>query len=169
MNEQTTKFPVPRVIGSKNDIPYVERQAVRLVISDGRGDIIIIHAQKENHYKLPGGGIEVDEDHRVAGGREAMEETGCKVEINGSCMATTQEWRNDLRQISYCYRARMLKDTGATELTEEEAADGLRHEWVSVELAMKKMKECQPTSELGEFIRERDHYFVEIYAAQKEV
>jgi len=170
MDKPATKLlPAPKVIGTKNDIPYQERQAVRLVISKEKSKIIIIHAQKENYYKLPGGGIETDEDHRVAGEREAMEETGCKVDIDARCMATTEEWRNDLHQISYCYRAKMMEDTGVPELTEEEVADGLRHEWVEVEEAMRKMKECKPTSELGRFIKERDMYFVETYSNQKGV
>ncbi|TVY52439.1 hypothetical protein LSUE1_G010363, partial [Lachnellula suecica] len=161
MNEQATEMPKPKLIGTKTDISYTERQAVRLLISNGKNEIIIIHAQRDSYYKLPGGGIEVDENHHLAGEREAMEETGCKVQVHGSCMATTEEWRNDLHQISYCYRARLLEDTGAPELTDDEVADGLRHEWVSVEVARGKMKECRPTSELGAFIKERDLYFVE--------
>jgi 8-oxo-dGTP diphosphatase len=163
MDEPATKLPMPKVIGTKKNISYIERQAVRLVISNSKNQIII-HARKENYYKLPGGGIEAGEDGRVAGEREAMEETGCKVEIDGDCIATTKEWRNDLHRISYCYRARTIEDIGAPELTEEEVADGLRHEWVEVEEAMEKMKGCEPTSVLGEFIRERDYYFVEVYA-----
>ena len=166
MDKQATEMPEPKVIGTKTDIPYKERLAVRLLISNDKNEIIIIHAQRDNYYKLPGGGIEADEDHHLAGKREAMEETGCNVRVDESCLATTEEWRNDLHQISYCYRAHLLEDTGAPELTHDEVADGLRHEWVTVEVALKKMEERKPTSELGAFIKERDLYFVETYAKQ---
>jgi 8-oxo-dGTP pyrophosphatase MutT (NUDIX family) len=38
---------------------------------------------KGNYYQLPGGGIEDDEELCVAGVREVMEESGCRVEIEG--------------------------------------------------------------------------------------
>jgi 8-oxo-dGTP diphosphatase len=157
----------PKTIGVKKDIAYVNRLAVRIIVKNERDEIIIIFAEKGNYYKLPGGGIKADEDHRFAGEREAMEETGCKVAIDGDCMAMTEEWRNDLHQISYCYRAHLVEDTGIPELTEDEVVDGLKHEWTSVEAAIEKMKGCQPTSELGEYIKERDLYFVKTCSEER--
>jgi 8-oxo-dGTP diphosphatase len=93
-----------------------------------------------------------------------MEETGCKVRLDGKCIATVKEWRNDLHQVSYCYIAQLVKDTGAPALTDEEKAEGLRHEWVCVEAALGNMKEIQPTFELGRFIKERDIFFLEEFA-----
>lgn len=155
----------PRTIGIKTKgIQYVDRHAVRIITKNDNDEIVIIHAKKGNYYKLPGGGVEEGEDHRIAAEREAMEETGCKVTLDTDCFAVTEEWRNDLHQISYCYAARLVEDTGAIELTEDELVDGLQHEWVSIPAAIEKMKASQPTSELGRFIRERDLYFVEKYA-----
>lgn len=160
----TTKN-VPKTIGVKAEgIQYVERRAVRIINKSDKDEIIIIYAKKGNYYKLPGGGVEKGEDHRLAGEREAMEETGCKVTLDKNCFAVTEEWRNDLHQISYCYAARLVEDTGAIELTEDELVDGLQHEWISIPAAIEKMKASQPTSELGRSIRERDLYFVETYA-----
>lgn len=130
---------------------------------------------------MPGGGIEEDEDHRLAAEREALEETGCEVKIEGGCLATsgmpvlfacvlacypllltdfTEEWRNDLHQISYCYVARMIKDTGTPDLTELEKSEGLFHQWCSVAEAVELMESAKPTSELGKYIKERDLFFV---------
>lgn len=50
-----------------------------------------------------------------------------------------------------------------TELTADEVEDGLEHEWVSVEVAIEKIKACQPKSELGRFIKERNLFFVETF------
>ncbi|EHL00514.1 putative Diphosphoinositol polyphosphate phosphohydrolase 3-beta [Glarea lozoyensis 74030] len=116
-----------KTIGSQNkDIRYEERKAVRLIISNSQNQIIIIHVQKGNYYKLPGGGIEDDEDHALAGEREALEETGCKISV-GNFLGATEEWRNDLHQLSYCYNAKVIEDTGVLELTELEIGEGLTH------------------------------------------
>ena len=159
-----TEKVTSKVIGAKaENVHYTDRQAVRIVITREKAEIILLHAKKDNYYKLPGGGIEEGEDHHLAGAREAKEETGCKVTLDRDCFAMTEEWRNDLHQISYCYAAHLVEDTGAIELTDDELVDGLQHDWVSVRAAIEKMKASQPTSALGRFIKERDLYFVEKY------
>ncbi|KAJ9640490.1 hypothetical protein H2201_006469 [Coniosporium apollinis] len=126
-----------KVLGTRKDIAYTERLAVRIIMKNDKDEIVIIFVKNGNYYKLPGGGIEPDEDHRFAGERKAMEETGCKVIMDEGCMATTEEWRNDLHQISYYYRAHLVRDTGVVELTEDEIVDGLQHGWISVKSAMR--------------------------------
>ena len=80
-----------RVIGVKDEsITFTERLAVRLILLNDEGKIALIHAKKDDYYKLPGGGIEADEDHLVAAAREAQEETGCIVEVDKACLATTE-------------------------------------------------------------------------------
>ena len=154
-----------KVIGVKAESThYIDRQAVRIITTNDKAEIILIHANKGDYYKLPGGGVEKGEDHHLAGEREAQEETGCKVALDLDCFATTEEFRNDLHQISYCYTAHLVEDTGATSLTGDELGDGLQHEWSSVPAAIEKMKASQPTSELGRFIKERDLFFVEKFA-----
>jgi 8-oxo-dGTP diphosphatase len=154
------------VIGTKQvNLRYIDRNAVRLIVCNPRQEIIILYASKDGYYKLPCGGVEADEDHRITGEREAMEETGCKTTMDGECIATSEEWRNDLHQISYSYRAKLVEETGKTELMDDELADGLgSHGWMCVEKALEKMRACQPISELGCFIKERDLFFVETYA-----
>ena len=162
---QTATGNASKVIGVKaEDVHYVDRHAVRIITASDKGEIVIIYVKKGNYFKLPGGGVEKGEDHRIAGERDAKEETGCKVILDRDCFAVTEEWRNDLHQTSYCYAARFVEDTGATELTDDELVDGLQHEWISVRGAIEKMKASQPTSDLGRFIKERDLDFVEKYA-----
>lgn len=157
-----------KTIGARDsNVKYIDRHAVRLVIKNSATQkIVIIFVRKGSYYKFPGGGVEAGEDHRVAAVREAEEETGCKVTIvgNGDCFATTEEWRNDLHQMSYGYAAAMVEDTGIVALTEDEVADGLQHEWLSLSAAIEKVAACQPTSELGQFIKERDLFLMKTFA-----
>jgi len=159
----TSKAP-GKVIGVRSPtITYTERSAVRAIVHNSRGHVIIISATKDDYYKLPGGGIEGDEKHNPAVEREVMEETGCHVDVEDECIAVVEEWRNDLHQFSYCYVAKLIKDTGKVELTEEELEDGLKHEWATVDDALEKMKTAKPTSEFGKFIQERDVFLLESF------
>jgi ADP-ribose pyrophosphatase YjhB (NUDIX family) len=151
-----------KTIGSmKQGTQYIERSAVRVVVTSADGErVVIIKATKGNYYKLPGGGVEGQEDHQKAAEREVFEETGAQVSVEGGCFATVEEFRNDLHQISYCYRGRLLDATGKPELTEDEMADGLSHEWVPVGEALEAMSSLEPTSELGRYIKERDMFLL---------
>ncbi|KAJ5109283.1 hypothetical protein N7456_005958 [Penicillium angulare] len=110
-------------------VAYTERHAVRAVLYDSTSQqVALIHIAKDNYYNLPGGGIETDEDHSVAIKREVLEETGCQVSVdNTAFFAQSEEWRNDLHQISFCYSARLVEDTGRPELTDLESSEGLSH------------------------------------------
>lgn len=165
---QLAAAATPMKIGKEEQgINYVERTAVRAVLENPVTEkIAIIHIEKGNYYKLPGGGIEPDEDHAVALARELFEETGCRVVTAlSTCFAKCEEFRNDLHQMSFCYEALVIEDTGRRALTDQEMAEGLTHEWVSVQEAIKLMQNVKPTSELGKFITQRDLFFVEKYAA----
>lgn len=124
-------------------------------------EIAIIYVKKGNYFKLPGGGIEEDEDHHIAAQREVEEETGAKVLVRQvDCIATTEEFPNDLHQISYCYFADVLDTTGSPSLTEEERIDGISHQWMPINEALEAMAAVKPTSDLGLYIQERDIYLL---------
>lgn len=83
---------------------------------------------RETTTSSPAVEIEVDEVHCAAIKREVLEETGCKVSVdNTAFFAQSEEWRNDLHQISFCYSARLVEDTGRPELTDVESSEGLSH------------------------------------------
>lgn len=87
-------MPKQRTIGIRQpDVLYLDRHAVRFVALNTCGDIAVIYAEKGNYYKLPGGGIEKDEDHHDAAQREVEEETGAAVFLRCSgCIATTKNF-----------------------------------------------------------------------------
>ncbi|KAI1810356.1 NUDIX hydrolase domain-like protein [Poronia punctata] len=157
-----TIIPPPKIIGTKAaERSYTNRHAIRIVAITREGAVGLIHVKKGNYYKLPGGGVEKDEDHLEAAVREVLEETGAIVSIReGRCIATTEEFRHDLHQMSYVYVADVVDASGRPELTEDEEVDGLTHEWVPLKRALEMMRGVQPTSELGRFIKERDTYLL---------
>lgn len=56
----------------------VIRPSVRsIIIKDGL--VALVHSEKYNYYKFPGGGIEANETHEEALIRETLEESGLKV------------------------------------------------------------------------------------------
>jgi 8-oxo-dGTP pyrophosphatase MutT (NUDIX family) len=165
--QQTNNVTPLKSLGNMDqDKTYVERSAVRaILINPPTQHIAIIHVAKGNFFKLSSDGVEADKDHALALAREVLEETGCKVFMDDAkCFAKSEEWRNDLHQISFCYVAKLVEDTEVAELTELEASEGLSHRWVSVDEAIELMRNAEPTSDLGEFIKERDIFFVEKFA-----
>ncbi|KAK2597395.1 hypothetical protein QQS21_006019 [Conoideocrella luteorostrata] len=160
----TTNISVPpKVIGTKQpDVSYIDRFAVRVVVQNNAGEVSIIHVKTGNYYKLPGGGVELNENHSDAARGEVQEEIGATITMrSGGCFATTEEFRNDLHQISYCYCADVLDATGKPQLTAEEVVDGLSHSWMPLEKALEVMAAVEPTSELGRYIRERDVFLLQ--------
>jgi 8-oxo-dGTP pyrophosphatase MutT (NUDIX family) len=117
-----------------------------------------------NYYKLPGGGVEPeDPNDTIACQREALEETGCEVDVRPELIAQVTEYRGTLNQESLAYICGVRKDTGKVELTDLEASEGLAHLWYPVTEALQMMKDVEPFNELGEFIKKRDIFLVEAY------
>lgn len=67
------------------------------------------------------------------------------------------------RQDSYAYKCAVWEDTGELDLTEAEKEDGLTPHWFGLKEALEKMKEIQPTTELGKDIQKRDSFLLEEY------
>jgi 8-oxo-dGTP pyrophosphatase MutT (NUDIX family) len=67
------------------DLPLVERRAVRLVVLDAAGRVLLFHTRDPEHpelgtwWELPGGGLDPGETYREAALRELREEAGIRV------------------------------------------------------------------------------------------
>jgi len=110
-----------------------------IVIKDN--EIAVFNKQLKNEYKLPGGGIDENEDPKEAFKREVLEETGCEVEIIAD-MGTIIELKShdNFIQTSYLFIGKVLKDTGKLNLTQKETDEGARLLWCTPEEAYKLIK-----------------------------
>ncbi len=160
MATPSSNAPNHKIIGTEDPAKaYTDRTSTRVVALQPSGEVAIIYVKEGNYYKLPGGGIEADESLADAALREVKEETGAIVALRSTdYFATTEEFRFHQHQISYCYLADVVDDTGEPCLTEEELADGFVHQWMTINKALEAMSAAEPTTEFGCFVKERDMY-----------
>jgi ADP-ribose pyrophosphatase YjhB (NUDIX family) len=109
---------------------YSLREAARAVVMDDNNAIALLHVTRDHYYKLPGGGIEGDEDAGEALERELLEEIGTTAEIVAN-LGTVQEYRYywNMNQVSYCYLAKQYGKKGTPNYTEEELNEGFEIVW----------------------------------------
>ena len=154
---EQVKLINPRNISEEEVKKYKIREAARAVVFDGNGLVALLYATKTFYYKLPGGGIEKGETNEQALKRECVEEIGCNVKIIDE-LGMTVEYRKEfnIKQISYCYIANLVGEKGNPHLEKDEAEEGFETIWVSLDDAIKKVKESRPTVLDGPYMVERD-------------
>ena len=88
------------------------RLGARGIVIREDGKIAVFNKSNKNEYKLPGGGLEGEEEPEEAFKREVLEETGCEVEIIER-IGTAEEYKSldNFKQISYIFVGKVLKDT----------------------------------------------------------
>jgi 8-oxo-dGTP diphosphatase len=138
---------------------YRARSASRAIVFNELNRIAILNVSKDKYHKLPGGGIEENEGIMDALKRELLEEVGVHVEILGE-VGIIVEYRNNFKQTSYCYAAKVVGELKETSFTEEEINDGFILEWHTLDEAIDLMEGDVPQSLSGKFIRERDLTFI---------
>ena len=118
------------------------RLGARGIVIREDGKIAIFNKSNKNEYKLPGGGIEDDENPEEAFKREVLEETGCKVEIIKE-LGTTEEYKSldNFKQISYVFVGKVLEDTKQLNVTQKEKDEGAKLVWETPENALKVITE----------------------------
>jgi len=137
------------------------RRAVRAVLTDDDDLIALLDVKKQNYHKLPGGGVEKDEDNVMALKRECLEETGCIIEV-GEEVGSVVEYREKfkLKQISDCYLARVVGKKREPAFTDSELKNRFELMWVTIDEAIKLLEADEPMDYEGSFIRERDLTFL---------
>jgi len=148
----------PENVSEEEVETYPVREAARAIVLDSEGKVALLHVSKKNYYKLPGGGLEGNEDRQVALQRECKEEIGCEIEVLGE-VGSIVEYRKifSLKQISYCYFGNVKGEKGTPEFTGEEITDEFKEVWVSYDEALRLMRESKATDiEGSDYIVPRD-------------
>lgn len=132
------------------------REAVRAVVFDENGLMPLIFASKYNFYKIPGGGIERNENKEQALIREALEESGSEIQITGE-IGKVVEYRLQFnqKQISYCYLGKVISKNKTT-FTEKELSEGFELIWTTLDDAITKIKNEHPQNYQGKFVQKRE-------------
>ena len=140
---------------------YKIRIAARAIILDKK-NIAILSTPKSKHYhhKLPGGGLEDNENILEALKREIKEEVGCEIEIIKE-IGEIIEYRNkhNLKQTSHCFLTKLIK-IGEPNFTKEEKEAAYQVEWMSIDKAIKLFQDKIPNDYTAKFIQLRDYNFL---------
>lgn len=153
------------------------RYGARGIIIREDGKIAIFNKSNKNEYKLPGGGVDKGEDIKEAFKREALEETGCEIEIIDE-LGTIEEHKSldNFKQISYLFVGKVLKDNNKLELTQKEKDEGAKLIWVDKEEGLKLITNCLENLKESKyenlyhskFIVLRERYILEYYLKKQE-
>ena len=120
------------------------RYGARGIVKKQDGTIAIFFKKAKNEFKLPGGGIEQEENAREAFMREVLEEVGCEVN-NILLLGITKELKSqeNFQQISYVFNCNVKKDLKRVEMTQKEMDEGGSVIWLTPEEALEKIIECE--------------------------
>lgn len=131
------------LISKDLDNPII-RYASRGIVFDDNDNIAIINKRLKNEYKLPGGGIESNENPKEAFLREVFEETGCHIEITNYLGKIVEEkGLTNFKQVSYVFVGRVLKNTKELHLTKKETDEKTVLLWKKMDEALKLIKDSQ--------------------------
>lgn len=171
LTEIQDKDVVPNHQSSKVEFTK-KRSAARAVILDKDGKTALIFDKKYNHYKIPGGGVDENEDVFQALEREVMEEAGCKIKVVDE-IGKIIEYREQLKKemTSYCYLAELVGEKGHPQFTEREKEHGFSIEWIDLDKAIVMSENTKANAYNGYFMRQRDLIFLktakQIFDARK--
>lgn len=121
----------------------ITRYASRGIVFNDNGEIAIFHKIHKNEYKLPGGGINENENKKEAFCREILEETGCKIsDIKELGITIEEKGKTNFRQISYIFSAKVIEDTKKLKLTQKEKEEGGELLWLDIDKAYNLVCNC---------------------------
>lgn len=120
------------------------RYGARGIVINQDNKIAILNKQLKNEYKLVGGGIEENEDPKIAFKREVLEEAGCNIEIIKE-LGTIEEIKSqdNFKQLSYVFVAKAVGELVKPEYTQKEIDEGSKLLWLEIDDAMNKIKKSE--------------------------
>ena len=130
-------------IEEKEMINPVTRTAARGIVVRDDGKIAIFNKVNKNEFKLPGGGIENNEPPEETFKREALEETGCLIDIIEN-LGTAEEYKSqtNFKHISYVFLGKVIEDTKQLHITEKEKDEGAVLRWEIPQRALELVTNC---------------------------
>ena len=145
-------YPVP-----EEPVTYVERKAARSVLLNAQNEVALMYVAKGHYYKLPGGGLEEDEDFTQALKREILEEVGANIEIIDS-IGMVKEYRDDYEQlqISCAFLCKVVGDIHMPNLTYMEKEMGFECQWVPITDAVTTISQYSGNNYMAKFVSMRD-------------
>lgn len=119
------------------------RIASRGIVVREDGKIAVFNKSNKNEYKLPGGGMENNENPEETFKREVLEETGCTVEIVYN-LGITEEYKcqSNFKQISNIFVGKVIEDTNHLNVTQKEKDEGARLLWETPQKALELVTNC---------------------------
>ena len=150
------------VFGKADEYPITkERKAARAVVINEESKVGMLYVSKYDYYKIPGGGVEENENIKEALDRECLEEIGRRISITGE-IGIIREYLGqfNLKQDSYCYLAKAIGEQMEPNFTNEELSEGFQAVWFIIDEAIEKIKNCKPQNYDGAFKKMRDLCFL---------
>lgn len=143
------------------EIAYKIRKASRTIVLNESNEMALLYVSKNNYHKLPGGGIEDQENIEIALNREVMEEVGVNIRVLGE-VGIIIEYRDEFKQIqiSYCYYSKAIGEAIKPTFTDQEISDGFELKWVPIDEAVGILEKDEPNNYMGKFIQSRDVLFL---------
>jgi 8-oxo-dGTP diphosphatase len=143
--------------GDSTSKDFSIRNAARLVIVNADNKVALMYSELEDFYKLPGGGLEKDENPEEAAKREGLEETGYEVTINRA-LGKVQEIRREQRLIqnSFSYLAVPTGIPRKPNLTMEEKERKFVVTWKDFDEANEKICDLRNESLAARYVSARD-------------
>lgn len=121
-----------------NEEPEI-RTGARGIVFNKEGKIAVFIKKHKNEYKLPGGGVDPNEDVEVAFKRECLEEIGYNIKIITKLGTIIEDKsQENFKQISHIFVAKTISKEERN-LTKQEEDEGAEFTWLSIEEAIEKM------------------------------
>ena len=119
-----------------------QRVGARGIVVREDGKIALFNEANKGDFKLPGGGIEGDEDPAKTFIREVYEEAGCEVyEPKEIAIIKEERTHHNFVQTSHVFVAKLKKDCGELHLTAKEKLWGGKIYWKTPEEALALIEE----------------------------
>jgi 8-oxo-dGTP pyrophosphatase MutT (NUDIX family) len=141
------------------------RKAARtIVVDEDSGKIAIVDVNNGGYHKIPGGGIETGETPETAAIREALEESGCDVEIIERLGELDFADPDDSKFIhhSVCFLARKINDRKRSYFTKEETERNFKLIWSDIDEAIKLFENPKSRVPFDLEMNDRDLKFIKL-------